>query len=69
MIATKTRSLTKTITWRLLGSLDTLLLSWLITGKASLALTIASAEIITKLVLYYWHERIWNFIKWGRNNK
>ena len=62
MIATKTRSLTKTITWRLLGSLDTLLLSWLITGKAILALTIASAEIITKLVLYYWHERIWNIV-------
>lgn len=68
MIATKSRSLVKTITWRLLGSLDTFLLSWLITGKAKLALSIASVEVLTKLILYYWHERVWNFIKWGRKN-
>jgi uncharacterized membrane protein len=68
MIATKSRSLVKTITWRLLGSLDTFLLSWLITGKAKLALSIASVEVLTKLILYYWHERVWNLIKWGRKN-
>jgi uncharacterized membrane protein len=68
MIATKSRSLVKTITWRFLGSLDTFLLSWLITGKAKLALSIASVEVLTKLILYYWHERVWNLIKWGRKN-
>lgn len=68
MIATKSRSLVKTITWRLLGSFDTFLLSWLITGKAKLALSIASVEVLTKLILYYWHERVWNLVKWGRKN-
>jgi len=68
MIATKSRSLVKTITWRLLGSLDTFLLSWLIIGKAKLALSIASVEVLTKLILYYWHERVWNLVKWGRKN-
>lgn len=55
----------KTITWRLLGTLDTVLLSWYISGSLKLALQLGGIEIITKMVLYYMHERIWYRIKWG----
>lgn len=60
------RSLAKTVSWRVLGSLDTLLLGWLFTGDLKVAGSIASAEVLTKLVLYYMHERGWAHVNWGR---
>jgi len=51
--------LAKTITWRIVGTLDTFLLSWLITGSIKLGAAIGAVEIITKMVLYYLHERAW----------
>jgi sulfate adenylyltransferase large subunit len=53
------RSIVKAVTWRITGSLDTFLLSWLFTQSAKLAAAISLAEVVTKLVLYYWHERAW----------
>lgn len=61
----RARSLAKTTSWRILASLDTFALSWLVTGKFHLAGAIASLEIITKMVLYYLHERGWARIAWG----
>ncbi|UMB60243.1 DUF2061 domain-containing protein [Lutibacter sp. A80] len=60
------RSIVKTISWRVIGTLDTVLISWLVTGHIALALSIGSIELITKMVLYFFHERIWNKIKWGK---
>lgn len=60
------RSIAKAISWRILGSLDTFVLSWIITGEASTGATIASVEVITKIVIYYFHERVWSAITWGR---
>ena len=60
------RSLTKTIPWRILATSDTFLIAWLITGKWSWAGAIAGIEVITKMFLYYGHERVWDKIKWGR---
>ena len=60
------RSFIKAVTWRTTGTIDTFILSYLITGKAKLALAISGMEIFTKIFLYYVHERIWNKIKWGR---
>jgi len=54
------RSVFKTLTWRVLATTDTFLISWFITGEWTLAGGIASIEIGTKMYLYYWHERIWN---------
>jgi len=62
----RTRSLIKALTWRITASLDTFLLSYIITGRFDWATTIAFFEIITKAILYYLHERGWNKIKWGR---
>ncbi|MEJ5264149.1 MAG: DUF2061 domain-containing protein [Bacteroidales bacterium] len=60
------RSLLKAISWRMLGTLDTMIISWIITGKLVLAISIGTTELITKTLLYYTHERIWNKIKFGR---
>lgn len=60
------RSLTKAVSWRLVGSLDTFILSLIVTGSGRYAVSIASAEALTKIALYYVHERIWRQIPWGR---
>jgi uncharacterized membrane protein len=61
------RSIAKSISWRIVGTLDTITISYLITGTLSLALSIGAVETITKILLYFFHERAWNFIKWGKN--
>jgi uncharacterized membrane protein len=53
------RHLTKAVTWRLVGSLDTMILSWVITGNPIFGLKIGAIETLTKIVLYYFHERLW----------
>lgn len=60
------RSVAKAISWRIIGTLDTLLVSYLLTGKVVLAASIASVDFITKMFLYFFHERIWNKVGWGR---
>ena len=52
-------STTKTITWRIVASLDTFVLSWILTGSVSIGASIATLEIMTKMFLYYAHERQW----------
>ncbi|MEN8775582.1 MAG: DUF2061 domain-containing protein [Polaribacter sp.] len=60
------RSVIKALSWRLIGTLDTLVVSYILTGEIALATSIASIDFLTKLVLYFFHERIWNKIKWGK---
>ena len=62
------RSFAKAVSWRVTGSIDTLVLSLIITGSVKLAGTIASVEVITKIMLFYFHERLWAWLPWGRNN-
>lgn len=59
------RSLVKAISWRVLGSIDTFLLSWFFTGSPAAAGAIATTEVLTKMVLYYAHERAWSNVSWG----
>lgn len=63
------RSMAKAISWRILGSIDTFVIGFLVTGHASLGAIIAGTEIITKIVLYYLHERFWGHVKWGLYQK
>ena len=53
------RHIAKTITWRIIGTIDTILLAWIISGDASTGLKIGFAEVVTKMILYYVHERLW----------
>ena len=65
----KKRHLAKTLTWRILATTDTFLIAWIITGNFDWAAGIAGIEVLTKMILYYWHERIWyKQIKFGVKN-
>ena len=59
------RSLVKAISWRVLGSIDTFLLSLFFTRSVGAAGAIATTEVLTKMFLYYFHERVWAGISWG----
>ena len=64
------RHLLKTITWRIIGTLDTMVLSWIITGNWKWGVTIGGVELLTKMVLYYLHERAWyRYSKFGINER
>ena len=65
MFASKTRSILKTISWRIVGTLDTMALGWIITGSPLVGLKIGGLELITKFVLYYFHVRLWLKSKYG----
>jgi uncharacterized membrane protein len=64
-----TRSVLKAVSWRILGTLDTFVISWYLTGKVTLAGSIAALEFLTKIVWYYAHERVWASIAWGRGSQ
>ena len=63
------RSLLKGISWRAFGTLDTIFISWVISGDPLGALKVGTTEVFTKIILYYLHERVWRLIKWGRITK
>jgi len=56
------KSFMKSVSWRVVGTIDTMIISYVITGELTLAVSIGSAEVITKTVLYYFHERLWAHI-------
>ncbi len=62
------RSIAKAVSWRATGTLDTFILSYLITGNLVFAGSIAGVETMTKIVLYYVHECIWSGFAWGRRS-
>ena len=66
MAEKKYRSLIKATSWRALGTMDTIVVSFLVTGKIKLAISIGGIELFTKIFLYYMHERLWNRISLGR---
>tara|TARA_R110001592_G_scaffold362016_2_gene674557 strand:- start:328 stop:567 length:240 start_codon:yes stop_codon:yes gene_type:complete len=59
------RHLLKTITWRIVGTIDTILIGWVVSGDPLIGLTIGSFEIVTKMVLYFIHERLWYKVNLG----
>ena len=63
---TRPRSFAKALSWRITGTIDTMIISLLITGSVKLAAAIGLTEAVTKSVLYYLHERVWLRIPYGR---
>jgi len=59
------RTTTKTATWRTIASLDTMVLAWFFTGNIATAMSIGGLEVFTKLILYFFHERIWSNLSFG----
>ena len=64
-LVSRKRHFFKSITWRIVGTIDTVLLGWLITGSSTIGLSIGGLELLTKMVLYYIHERVWYSFKFG----
>jgi uncharacterized membrane protein len=60
------RSFIKAVSWRTVGTLDTFIISFFVTGKVTIAGSIASIEVVTKILIYYLHERAWTMIPWLR---
>ena len=69
ILESRKRHLAKTITWRFIGTLDTVILAWLISGDPLVGLKIGFAEVITKMALYYLHERLWYKLNYGLTNR
>ena len=63
------RHVLKTITWRVIGTIDTIILSWMISGDPTIGLSIGGLEVISKMILYYIHERAWYRIDFGVKRK
>jgi uncharacterized membrane protein len=69
------KSFLKSISWRIVGTIDTMIISYIITGRVTVALSIGSVEVLTKTILYYFHERLWAHIHriklkgWLRKNE
>lgn len=63
---TNIRSVAKSITFRILATLTTMLLVYIFFGRLDLAAIIGGLEILIKLILYFFHERIWNRVSWGK---
>lgn len=62
---TRLRHFLKAVTWRVVGTIDTVVVGWLITGDKSVALSIGGVSTLTKLLLYYGHERAWYRVNLG----
>mgnify|MGYP003137830881 CR=1 FL=1 len=68
-LVSKKRHIAKTITWRVVGTIDTIALGWLISGDPTIGLSVGAAELVTKMVLYYFHERVWYSSNYGVSGK
>jgi len=65
----KARHIAKTITWRVIGTIDTMVLAWVVTGNPMMGLKIGGIEVFTKMILYYLHERAWYRVSFGKKIK
>lgn len=63
------RHIAKTLTWRIVGTIDTMALGWMITGNPLTGLKIGGAEVLTKMILYFIHERVWYHVNFGLPNR
>lgn len=66
MRETRVRGIVKALTYRFWQSLNTFVISFIVTGKFEMAAAIVGLEVVIKIFVYFWHERIWNVIGWGK---
>jgi uncharacterized membrane protein len=63
------KSLMKSVSWRVVGTFDTMIISYLVTGQVKMAISIGSVEVFSKIILYYLHERVWERAGKNKNNE
>lgn len=61
------RSVIKGVSWRIVGTIDTTVISFFLTGELKMALKIGLTEVLTKVILYYLHERVWLYYLNGKD--
>jgi uncharacterized membrane protein len=66
MKETRKRSLAKSILWRFICIVVSIVVSYALTFRWDVAVAIGGVYNVVTMVLYYFHERFWNSIKWGR---
>lgn len=66
MADTHYRSLLKALSWRIISVIFTTLISWIITDSFKLAISIGIIDVSIKIFLFYFHERLWLRIKFGK---
>ena len=69
MTVSRARSLAKAILYRGIGTISTFFIAWIFIGEPVTATWIATIEFVVKTLLYYFYERFWNLIAWGREDK
>ncbi|WP_417882407.1 DUF2061 domain-containing protein [Xanthomarina gelatinilytica] len=69
ILESRKRHIAKTFTWRIVGTMDTMVIAWIISGNPLTGLKIGFAEVVTKMLLYYFHERIWYKINFGLSER
>lgn len=62
------KSLLKSISWRIVGTIDTIIISYFVTGQLVMAISIGSVEVFSKIILYYFHERAWESVSKVESN-
>lgn len=60
------RSLVKAYSYRMCGTLTTIIISLIVTGHLVISLTIGATELLLKPFIYWCHERVWSRVKWGK---
>ncbi len=60
------RSITKTVTWRTVAFIITGIVSYVFTGNFFVSAAIAGVDSVAKLFSYYFHERVWEHVSFGK---
>lgn len=63
------RSLMKAVSWRVVATLTTIILVFIFTGNIIISGGVGFAEFFVKIAVYYLHERFWNLLDFGREDK
>lgn len=64
---THKRSIAKTITFRIIATITTMILVLIFTGNLTLAGAVGALDLVSKLMIYYVHERVWDKFSWGKH--
>lgn len=59
------RTIAKTISYRVVAAVATIVIVYAFTSEVALSLGVGAVEVVTKMVLYYGHERAWSRVGWG----
>ncbi len=66
MVETHPRTVMKTVSWRIVATLTTGIIVYILSGQILLSVGVIGVEVVAKILFYYLHERVWNMVHWGK---